>query len=596
MATVTDRSALPATDDVPQHGPWADSVMDRIYASGDRYTGWFLLFHFVVGLLLAPVYDTWTMAVGVGAMALGMFYGAAWIAPRTLVTRCVAGTALQAFVALHIYQLHGLPEMHFFFFSATTMLIAYQDWRAPWLGTLLIIVQHIGFAALENAGVEMNFFEGPVGFWKLFYHFGIALFQVAICSFWASVLRRDTLSDAWHRRQLESARRHAEEAAAAKSGFLATMSHEIRTPMNGVLGMMALLEETRLDSDQREYLDTARRSGEALLAIIDDILDLSKLEAGKVDVEAVPYASQRAIEDVATLLRPLAGDKGLDLIVELSDEVPAAVVGDGRRVRQILLNLVGNAVKFTTEGRVCITAGVDADADGGRRLCIAVADSGIGIDEATLARLFTEFTQADASTTRRFGGTGLGLAISRRLATLMGGRITVVSTPGQGSTFTLTLPAQAAALPEAAPARSPARPRTSAAHVRPSVLLVEDNAINQRVALRMLQQEGCDVDIAVNGIEAIARVEARTHLGLPAYDLVLMDCHMPEMDGFEATRRLRSMASPPSRMPIVALTASVLAEDREGCLRAGMDGALAKPLQRSALAEALARWVSRQAA
>jgi two-component system sensor histidine kinase/response regulator len=595
MAPATDARALPPTDDAPQHGPWADAVMDRIYANGDRYTGWFLLFHFVVGLLLAPFYDTWTMALAVGAMALGMFYGAAWIAPRTLMTRCVAGTALQAFVALHIYQLHGLPEMHFFFFSATTMLIAYQDWRAPWLGTILIIAQHIAFAALENAGVEMNFFEGPVGFWKLFYHFGIALFQVAICSFWASVLRRDTLRDAWHRRQLDEARRNAEEATSAKSGFLATMSHEIRTPMNGVLGMMALLEQTRLDADQREYLDTARRSGEALLAIIDDILDLSKLEAGKVDVEAVPYAPQRAIEDVATLLRPLAGDKGLDLVVGLSDDLPAAVVGDGRRVRQILLNLVGNAVKFTTEGRVGIDAGIQSDADGRQWLRIAVSDSGIGIDQATIARLFTEFTQADASTTRRFGGTGLGLAISRRLATLMGGRISVESSPGRGSTFTLTLPAQAAQLPEAVPARALA-PQWAAAGARPSVLLVEDNAVNQLVAMRMLQLEGCDVDIAANGIEAIAKVEARMHLAMPAFDLVLMDCHMPEMDGFEATRRLRSMASLSSQLPIVALTASVLAEDRDRCLRAGMDGALAKPLQRSALADTLARWVSREAA
>jgi two-component system, sensor histidine kinase and response regulator len=595
MATVTDPSPLPPTDDVPQHGPWADAVMDRIYATGDRYAGWFLLFHFVVGLGLAPFYDTWTMAIGIGALALAMFYGAVWIAPRTLMTRCVAGTALQAFVALHIYQLHGLPEMHFFFFSGTTILLLYQDWRAPWLGTFLIIAQHIAFAVLENGGVEMNFFEGPVGFWKLFFHFGIALFQVAICSFWSSVLRRDTLRDAWHRRQLDAACRKAEEATSAKSGFLATMSHEIRTPMNGVLGMMALLEQTRLDPDQQEYLDTARRSGEALLGIIDDILDLSKLEAGRMDVETVPYVPQRAIEDVATLLRPLAGDKGLDLTVDISDDLPAAVLGDGRRVRQILLNLVGNAVKFTTEGRVGIEARVHSGADGRRWLAIAVSDSGIGIDQATLARLFTEFTQADASTTRRFGGTGLGLVISRRLATLMGGDISVVSTPGQGSTFTLTLPGRAAELPEPAPAPSPARLRTSAG-VRPSVLLVEDNAVNQLVAMRMLQLEGCDVDIAANGLEAIAKVEARMRVDMPAYDLVLMDCHMPEMDGFEATRRLRAMARVPSRLPIVALTASVLAEDRERCLGAGMDGALAKPLQRSALAEALARWVSRQAA
>jgi two-component system, sensor histidine kinase and response regulator len=586
---VIDTPNLDPVPDVPQSGPWVDAVMDRIYATGDRFVGWFLLFHFAVGLGLAPFYDTWAMAAGVGLLTLGMFVGAVSLAPRTLVTRCIAGTALQAFVALHIYQLHGLPEMHFFFFSATTMLIAYQDWRAPWLGTFLIIGQHIAFAILENSGVEMNFFEGPVGFWKLFFHFGIALFQVAVCSFWASRLRRDTLHEAWSRQQLDDARRKAEEATAAKSGFLATMSHEIRTPMNGVLGMMALLDQTRLDGGQREYLDTARRSGEALLAIIDDILDLSKLEAGRMGVDAEPFGPRRAIDDVTALLRPLASDKGLDLTAVIADDVPAALIGDGRRVRQILLNLVGNGLKFTANGFVRIEATMDTDEAGARWLRLAVRDSGIGIDDAALSRLFTEFTQADASTTRRFGGTGLGLAISRRLATLMGGSVLAASAPGVGSTFTLVLPAVDAAEPDAldGPAGAP-RPMRLAR--RPVVLLVEDNPVNQLVATRMLQLEGCEVDLAANGLQAVERAQIRL------YDLILMDCHMPVMDGFEATRRLCAEMAPASRPPILALTASVLDEDRELCRRAGMDAALAKPLQRAALADALAHWVHRRAA
>jgi signal transduction histidine kinase len=565
--------------------------MDPIYAKGDRYVGWFLLFHFVVGLALAPFYDTWVFAAVVGTLTLAMFFGAARLAPRTLLTRCVAGTALQAFVAMHIYQLHGLPEMHFFFFTATTMLIAYQDWRAPWLGTFLIIGQHVAFAILENSGVEMNFFEGPVGFWKLFFHFGIALFQVAVCSFWACRLRHDTLREAWTQRQLEEARRKAEDATAVKGGFLATMSHEIRTPMNGVLGMMSLLDQTRLDPVQREYLDTARRSGEALLVIIDDILDLSKLEAGRMGVDALPFAPRRAVSDVAALLRPLASDKGLELTVRVDGEVPETLLGDGRRVRQILLNLVGNALKFTASGFVRIEATLDTDAAGGRWLRLAVCDSGIGIDEAAIARLFTDFSQADTSTTRRFGGTGLGLAISRRLATLMGGSIEVASAPGVGSAFTLTLPAVAAAEVEALHYPGTGTDVASVvASRRPVVLLVEDNPVNQLVAMRMLQLEGCDVDLAVNGAEAVERAGAR------GYDLILMDCHMPVMDGFEATRQLRARLDAAVRPPILALTASILDEDRELCSQAGMDAALAKPLQRAALAAALAHWVHRRAA
>jgi signal transduction histidine kinase/ActR/RegA family two-component response regulator len=465
------------------------------------------------------------------------------------------------------------------------MLIAYQDWRAPWPGAFLIIGQHVWFAILQNAGADMNFFEGPVGFWKLFFHFGIALMHVGVCSFWATRLRRDTLREAWQQRQLEDARYKAESATVAKSGFLAAMSHEIRTPMNGVLGMLELLDEPSLQPGQREYLDTARRSGEALLAIIDDILDLSKLEAGRMEMEAVPFAPRRAIEDVAALLRPLASDKGLGFSTHIASEVPAALVGDGRRVRQILINLVGNALKFTSAGFVRIEASMT---EGDARLRIAVIDSGIGMDDDTTGRLFTEFTQADSSTTRRFGGTGLGLAISRRLAVLLGGDVTVESRPGHGSTFTLVLPAiAAAAVQERAGA---ARPAQFARGFQPIVLLVEDNPVNQLVAQRMLQLEGCEVDIAHNGAEAVDRARERH------YDLVLMDCHMPVMDGFEATAQLRRMPELGAHLPIVALTASVLDADRARCLEAGMDATLAKPLGRTALSQALAEWVRRPAA
>jgi two-component system sensor histidine kinase/response regulator len=585
QAVSADSIAIPRAEDVPATGPWAEAVMDRIYAEGDRYAGYFVLFHFFVGIALAPFYDTWFMAAVVGTLATTMFFISRAIAPRALVTRMVAGISLQAFVALHIYQLHGLPEMHFFFFSAFTMLITYQDPRAPWPGTLLIIAQHIVFAFLENSGVELNFFDGPVGFWKLFFHFGIAIQHVAVCSYWAVWLRRKTLSEAWHQQQIDEARRKAESAAAAKSNFLATMSHEIRTPMNGVLGMTTLLRGTGLDSEQREYVETAHRSGEHLLSIINDVLDFSKIEAGRMDVVPSVIDPRLLVGEVRDMLAADAVTRQLEFTTAVASDVPAQLLADGRMVRQVLLNLVGNALKYTPSGFVRAEATWTGDATRGH-LRVAVRDSGIGIDAVTLDGLFTEFTQADASTTRRFGGTGLGLAISRRLAGLMGGTVTVDSAPGVGSTFTLTIPAEViAGAPEPAVItrvlEAPVALRT-----RPRVLVAEDNAVNQLVVVRLLERLGCDVEVAANGQSALERFAAAR------FDLVLMDCYMPEMDGFEATTRMRAIDREGERTPIIALTASVLDSDRRRCAEAGMDEVLAKPVQAERLADAVGRWTT----
>jgi len=573
------------TAGAPTSGPWADAVMDRIYAEGDRYAGYFVLFHFMVGLGLAPFYDTWLMALAIGGLSTAMFFASRAIAPRSLMTRVVAGISLQAFVALHIYQLHGLPEMHFFFFSAFTMLITYQDPRAPWPGTFLIIGQHIVFAVLENSGMELNYFDGPVGFWKLFFHFGIALQHVGVCSYWALWLRRTTLNEAWHTQQIDDARQRAEAATAAKSDFLATMSHEIRTPMNGVLGMTSLLRGTPLDSEQREYVETAHGSGQHLLAVINDILDFSKIEAGRMDVVVAPFDVRATLADVGGLLTIEARLKGLTFSTVVAADVPASLMADGRMVRQVLVNLVGNAVKYTATGFVQVEATWRPQSDQDGHLCIAVSDSGIGIDVASLDRLFTAFTQADASTTRRFGGTGLGLAISRRMADLMDGGIAVDSTPGVGSTFRLTIPATVGAKPADRPSRQNHEHPISSGEP-PYVLVVEDNVINQRVAVRLLERQGCRVDVAADGREAIALYAAG------AYDLVLMDCYMPEMDGFEATTHMRALDAGGARTPIIAVTASVLDSDRLRCVEAGMDELLAKPLEPEALADAVTRWTS----
>ncbi|MGV3516792.1 response regulator [Luteitalea sp.] len=565
---------------VPASGTWTDSVMAPIYAEGDRYCRYFILFHFAIGLALAPFYDTWLMAVVVGALAAAMFFGVAWLAPGTLLTRCIAGVSLQAFVALHIYQLHGQPEMHFFFFSAFTMLIAYQDWRAPWPGALLIIGQHIWFAYLENSGVEMNFFPGEVAFWQLFFHFGIAILHVAVCSHWAARLRRDTLREAWDQRRLDVALRKAEAGMVTRSRFLATMSHEIRTPMSGVLGMLTLLERTPLTDDQQEFLRIARRSGEGLLGVINDVLDFSKLEAGRVVIEQLPLDIRAILSDVHDLLLPQARQKGLALTTALPDVLPAELLGDGARIKQILLNLVGNALKFTAAGHVQVTASLEPLQASRVQLRLTVADTGIGMSADTVAGLFTEFTQADAGTTRRHGGTGLGLAISQRLARLLDGELAVATELGQGTTFTLVVPLT---VDESAPARSGPidAPDASVSALPLRVLVVEDHPVNQLVAVRLLEQESCVVTVAGNGLEALAAIEHTT------FDLVLMDCHMPAMDGFDATRAIRAAAGACQAVPIVALTASVMEEDRARCLAAGMNGVLAKPVSRLTLQQLL---------
>lgn len=393
-------------------------------------------------------------------------------------------------------------------------------------------------------------------------------------------------------RELEDARDAAEAATLAKSEFLANMSHEIRTPLNGILGMAQLLSRKPRNEEEKEFLQVILDSGRHLLAVIQDVLDYSKIEAGRMEMDSAPLQASALLESVRSVVAMRAEEKGLTCTIEHDSRIPEWMLGDEVRLRQVLMNLAGNAIKFTEKGSVHIQSILLSREGNSVQVRFRVADSGIGMDDATISRIFDRFVQAESSTTRRYGGTGLGLAISRKLLKMMGSDVRVKSRPGQGSEFEFDLSLSVFRATKAFPDKTEFTPIPGKALSNLKILVVEDNPLNMKLAQRVLLDLGFESESAENGKIALEKLRGKT------YNLVLMDCQMPILDGYSATKELRAWKDSPSDLErqasslvVIGLTADAMKGTREACLEAGMNDYLAKPFRIDKLEEVLARWI-----
>jgi signal transduction histidine kinase/ActR/RegA family two-component response regulator len=456
---------------------------------------------------------------------------------------------------------------------------------APWMGLMAAyIVTLLAPSVVSSVGVGGVHGYSFAAVVVVYIGFLLSMGRRIHTEYWGQLTSRELLRV--RAEELAAARDAAEAADKAKSQFLTNISHELRTPMNGVIGMTSLVLETPLDREQKEMIEIARTSANSLLALLNELLDLAKIEAGKMEIEKVPVDVRKLVNEVVKIFRAQAKAREIELRATIDPMVPDAVETDPLRLRQVLVNLIGNAVKFTHSGGITVhvARGAALAEPGMLMLRCEVRDTGIGIPFEKQSTIFEAFSQADASTTRKYGGTGLGLAIAARILGLLGGRIWLESEPGKGSTFAFALPVQEGIALKAAdssvdPAGIPVRPLR--------VLLAEDNQVNQMVAVRMLENWGHSVFVAPDGRAAVHEYQRS------CFDVVLMDVHMPELNGLDATREIRLIENGTGRRtPIVAMTASAMAEDRQSCLDAGMDDYLSKPVAMDDLKRILFRIAS----